>query len=215
MFSGIVDHCGELISIETRPEGVQFWIAHQFKDTLNLGESVAIDGACLTIVDLKEDQFAFELSPDTLRVTIAKEYEQGQRLNLELAMRLNDRVGGHLVTGHVEQSITVSSIKKHDAFTEVHFSNLPKEAQRFLVKKGSVTINGVSLTVNEVENESFSIMLIPHTLERTNLSALKTGQRVNVEWDYMAKLVDKQISLYLKPELKPELKHEEKRHEIL
>lgn len=186
MFTGIVDHCGELLSIE-RGETLRFWIASLFMD-LSLGESVAVDGVCLTVTDLRDNQFACELSPETLNITTAGTYKVGQSLNLERAMRFSDRISGHLVTGHVDNTLLISAIKAHQDFTQIDFPGVSEENQRYLIAKGSVAIDGVSLTVNQVYDDGFSVMLIPHTLGRTNLSGLLKGKAVNVEWDYLAKL---------------------------
>lgn len=197
MFCGIVDHIGILEHIEQKPKGVLFRVRSEFTDFV-LGESIAIDGACLTVTANEADMFECELSPETLNVTIAGNYQIGQPLNLERAMRMNDRIGGHLVTGHVDETILVESKAQHDEFIELYFSGFSRENLAYLIPKGSVTINGVSLTVNAVDENGFSVMLIPHTLERTNLSALVLMQRVNVEWDYMAKLIERQLDSRLR-----------------
>ena len=191
MFCGIVDHIGTLEHIERKPKGVLFRIRCQFAD-FSLGESIAVDGVCLTVIASDEDSFECELSPETLNVTIASRYQVGQLVNLERAMRINDRIGGHWVTGHVAETVVVNSKTKHDEYTELYLSNFSKPNLAYLVPKGSVAINGVSLTVNAVNDTNFSVMLIPHTLERTNLSTLKSNDSVNVEWDYLAKLIEKQ-----------------------
>ena len=192
MFCGIVDHLGTLEHIAPKPDGVLLRIRSQFTD-FSLGESIAVDGVCLTVTASDGNTFECELSPETLNVTIAHHYRSGQLLNLERAMRLSDRMGGHWVTGHVSETITVSRKARHDEFVEFYFSDVAKPTLSYLVPKGSVAINGVSLTVNTVDETGFSLMLIPHTLERTNLSSLKVNDRVNVEWDYLAKLVEKQL----------------------
>ena len=192
MFSGIVDHCGTLISVESQENQAKFWIASQFVD-FALGESIAVDGICLTVMDLRDNQFACVLSAETLSITRADQYQPGQILNLERAIRFSDRVSGHFVMGHVDETISVADIRQHNECREIVFSAISEQSCAYLVGKGSVAINGVSLTVNQVYHNSFNIMLVPHTLERTNLSDLKTDQSVNVEWDYMAKLVARQL----------------------
>lgn len=188
MFSGIVDHTGILKSIEQKPKGLLFRIQTQFTDFV-LGESIAVDGVCLTVVNSSDNTFDCELSPETLKLTIAKTYNVGRTVNLERAMRLNDRIGGHLVTGHVDKTLCIDHRILHDEFIELRFTGFSEEDRAFLIKKGCVAINGVSLTVNTVNADYFSVMLIPHTLERTSLSTIKPGQRVNIEWDYVAKLI--------------------------
>lgn len=194
MFSGIVDHIGQLVGVQQKTKGVLFRIRSTFSD-FNLGESIAVDGVCLTVTAFENDVFECELSPETLVVTRASEYQVGQQLNLERAMCMGDRIGGHLVTGHVDGLITLDNKKQCDEFFELHFSDFSKNNFSYLIPKGSVTINGVSLTVNAIDPEGFSVMLIPHTLERTNLSALNVGDRVNVEWDYMAKIIERQVAV--------------------
>jgi len=188
MFCGIVDHVGTVKFIEQKTDGLLLRIQTQFNDFV-VGESIAVDGACLTVIDSQHNNFDCQLSPETTRVTIANSYQIGQVVNLERAMRLNDRIGGHLVTGHVEETIVVKDQIQHDGFIENHFCDYPDDKRAFLIDKGSITINGVSLTVNTVDTNHFSLLLIPHTLERTNLSNLVPGQRVNVEWDYVARLI--------------------------
>lgn len=196
MFSGIVDHTGTVEKIIQKPKGLLFRIRSQFTD-FSLGESIAIDGMCLTVTNSDTHTFECELSPETLNVTIAGHYQVGQSLNLERAMRMNDRIGGHLVTGHIDETLIVNKKIHHDDFVELHFSVPSKKSQAYLISKGSVTINGVSLTVNTIDQNGFSVMLIPHTLERTNLSNLDAGTQVNVEWDYVAKIIQRQSELAL------------------
>lgn len=188
MFTGIVDHCGQVISIKESSGNFRITIKSVFND-LTLGESIAIDGACLTVTQVIDHNFIVDLSPETLRLTTASQYVEGFRVNLERSLRLMDRLGGHFVTGHVDQQCEVSKIAHFDEFTEMTFAGVIPEHRSFLVKKGSIAINGVSLTLNDVAQDSFKVMLIPHTLQKTNLSALKIGQKINVEYDYLAKLV--------------------------
>ena len=188
MFCGIVDHTGTLEAIDQKSKGVLLRIRSQFSD-FSLGESIAVDGVCLTVTAFDENTFDCELSPETMSVTAASAYRVGQLVNLERAMRLSDRIGGHLVTGHVDETILLDNKVRRGDFTEFHFSDFPAEKKAYLIEKGSVTINGVSLTVNKVDEDGFTVMLIPHTLERTQLSDLLPEMRVNIEWDYMAKII--------------------------
>jgi riboflavin synthase len=193
MFTGIVDHCGQISSIEKNDTKYSVAITSDFSD-LELGESIAIDGACLTVVSFANRQFTVELSPETMRLTTAGQYKEKGMVNLERSLRLSDRLSGHFVTGHVDGVCRVHAIQAHNEFLEIAFKDIDQEHRPFLVKKGSVAINGVSLTLNEVSEEGFKIMLIPHTLQRTNLAHLQVGECVNVEYDYLAKLVCKQIA---------------------
>jgi riboflavin synthase len=194
MFTGIIDHCGEIQSIESGLNCAKFCISSRFSG-LQFGESIAIDGACLTVTDIKDGIFACELSPETLRLTVAQQYKQGKRVNLERALCVGDHLGGHFVSGHVDQTVIVAHVRAHAEFIEIHFSGVLPINQGYLIQKGSVAINGVSLTVNALLSDGFSVMLIPHTLNQTNLNDLQVGQSVNIEFDLMAKMVARQLQL--------------------
>lgn len=196
MFTGIVDHTGKIERIEPMANGLLFWIQSTFSG-IKLGESISIDGACLTVVDVKEAQFAVQLSPETLRLTTAVNYKIGSEVNLERALSLGDSLGGHWVSGHVDSTVSVSDIKKHQEFTEIIFEDKSPEHQKFIIHKGSVCLNGVSLTVNEKQAAGFSVMIIPHTAKITNFSSLKIGSIVNIEYDCMAKMIHQQVQQYL------------------
>jgi riboflavin synthase len=188
MFTGIVDHCGEIREKVPTGTGIRLHVACRFSD-LVLGESVSVDGACLTVITQTPEGFWCDLSEETLRLTRAGSYGPGQRVNLERALRLGDRLGGHIVTGHVDRTVTVESRREVDGFIEFRFGSFAPGELGYLVPKGSVALNGVSLTLNEVTASQIAVMLIPHTLEITNLSGLRVGDRVNVEFDWMTKLI--------------------------
>ncbi|MBW5802297.1 riboflavin synthase [Coxiella endosymbiont of Ornithodoros amblus] len=188
LFTGIIDHCGEIRSIEALPDHTVLSVDTQFSD-FRLGESIAIDGVCVTVTQKKLGSFSCDLSPETLACTKARDYKIGGRINLERALRLTDRMGGHFVSGHVDQTGILESQKKHAEFIQMDFKNSLGEWWNYLIPKGSVAVNGVSLTVNSVADDCFSVMLIPHTLERTNLSDLKEGQIVNIEFDLITKII--------------------------
>ena len=188
MFTGIIDHCGIIKDIKQNPKGMTLWVETNFDDLIE-GESIAINGICLTVVEPKAGGFRLDVSPETLRVTNLQHIKQDSKINLERALRANDRLGGHFVLGHVDGICTVEKITTHDEYTEMHFANIQKQQMSYLINKGSAAVNGVSLTVNEVFENSFSVMLIPHTLERTNLEDLKETDTVNIEFDYLARLV--------------------------
>lgn len=196
MFTGIIDHTGKITRIEPMADGLLFWISTQFS-SIKLGESISIDGACLTVVDLKEGQFSVQLSPETLRLTTASHYQVGTEVNLERALKLGDVLGGHWVTGHVDKTVKVQKITQHKEFTEINFSDTSAEHRDLIIHKGSVCINGVSLTINEKTPSGFSVMIIPHTAKITNLSSLEIGSIVNIEYDSMAKIITQQVQNYL------------------
>lgn len=195
MFTGIVDHCGVITAISPSSNAIRLSISTQFND-LVLGESVCVDGVCLTVINIQPAYFECDLSPETLHLTLSKQYRVGDHVNLERAMRLSDRLGGHIVTGHVDGVLRIKKLENHDAFVYCELDEINQSHELLLSPKGSVCINGVSLTINTVDTDYFSVMLIPHTLQRTNLHQLKQGDCVNVEYDYLAKLVQKNLAHY-------------------
>lgn len=192
MFTGIVDHCGQLERVEPTPAGIAWEVSCCFED-LVLGESIAMDGVCLTVTAFSPGKFRCELSPETLEKTTAREFKVGRRINLERALRLSDRLGGHLMTGHVDGVVRLLERETQGEFRRMVFGPIPSESLGLVIEKGSIALNGVSLTLNRVQNDTVEVMLIPHTLERTNLGAMETGATLNVEYDWLAKLVARQL----------------------
>lgn len=197
MFTGIIDHAGKIEHLEPMGKGLLFWVHSAFPE-VKLGESISVDGACLTVVRVKENQFAVQVSPETLRLTIAGDYQIGTKVNLERALSLGDSLGGHWVTGHVDSTVKLGDMKAHEEFTEIIFEDNTPECRDWIIHKGSVCINGVSLTVNEKRKEGFSVMIIPHTAKITNFSNLKVGSIVNIEYDYLAKIIQQRVQQYQK-----------------
>ena len=193
MFTGIVDHCGVITALSHSSNAIRLSITSNFSDLI-LGESICVDGVCLTVIHSNEHCFECDISPETMHLTHAKNYQVGDFINLERAMRLSDRLSGHIVTGHVDGVLKINKFEKQNEFMLCEFSEIPDECCLYLTVKGSACINGVSLTINTVNQNNFSVMLIPHTLERTNLHKLKVGDCVNVEYDYLAKLVQKNVN---------------------
>lgn len=192
MFTGIIDHCGMISDIELIPNGLRLKIKHSFSD-LNLGESVAIDGICLTVAHFFDDILSCDISPETLKLTTAKDFKIGQMINLERSLLPSSRMGGHFVTGHIDQILNVTNIQSFYSFTKMTLGGLDPLSKKFIVKKGSIAINGVSLTINDVIEDGFHVMLIPHTIERTNLIKLRENDAVNIEFDMLARMVAKQL----------------------
>lgn len=188
MFTGIINQLATITEVIRKRESTTIWVKTHFDD-IQEGESIAIDGMCVTAVDPEAGIFRADLSPETLSLTIANDYQVGQSINVERAMRPIDRFGGHVVTGHIDTVAQLAEKQSKDEFIEYRFDGIAKEYRQTLVKKGSIAVNGVSLTLNSVYNECFSVMLIPHTLSKTNLGALEVGQAVNIECDYLAKIV--------------------------
>ncbi len=202
MFTGIIDQIGRISHIQSTPSGIRFKIATSYTD-IQAGESISVDGVCLTALSSSSLYFECDLSPETLKLTTAEHYQLETRVNLERALMPQTRMGGHYVTGHVDQTAKLSRLVSHGEFIEMAFEGIDPHQTNLLVKKGSITVNGVSLTVNELgasENgtPSFSVMLIPHTLEKTNLNTLKVGDSVNLEFDWMTKVVVREVQNVLK-----------------
>ncbi len=194
MFSGIVADVGTISRAEDREGGLRLSVATQAlgMDDVRLGDSIAVNGVCLTVVSKEGNSFAVDVSRETLNCTVGLDH-QGAHVNLEKALRLADRLGGHLVSGHVD------GVGEVIAFTNLGESwrldvRAPKSLAKFVAVKGSITINGVSLTVNEVQDAEFSVNLIPHTLAVTTLNELRVGWKVNLEIDLIARYVERMLS---------------------
>lgn len=188
MFTGIVDHQGTITSLQSQGNALKLTVQSTFQDWC-LGESIAVDGMCLTVTAFDQHTFRCDVSPESLSVTTAKDWTVGQSINLERALQLTDRLGGHVVTGHVDGLAQLIECHWQQAFLHLRLKPKDPDAMRYLCHKGSVTLNGVSLTVNAVSHEDFDVLLIPHTLQRTNLGSLKVGDWLNLEVDYFARYV--------------------------
>lgn len=189
MFTGIVQSQGTVLSLQTRQDGAQLVVDTALPPgLLKLGDSIAVDGVCQTVAALDGPRCTFHCLRETLRRTIFGEYTAGRKVNIEPALALGDRLGGHLVQGHVDCAERVLSVDVRDG-DRVLTVHRPAPADFPLVMKGSVTINGVSLTVAKCTAESFSVCLIPHTWEHTDLHLLKPGARVNLEADIVGRYV--------------------------
>jgi riboflavin synthase len=192
MFTGIVSDLGELLEVEEKAEGLRrLKIACGYDpDSIAIGASIACSGVCLTAVERgragNRAFFAVDAATETLRVTTAGTWRRGTKLNLERALRLGDELGGHMVSGHVDGLAEL--ISRDDFLDSAALSfRAPDSLARFIAPKGSVALDGVSLTVNTVEGSTFSVLIIPHTLNVTTLGALQPGARVNIEIDQMAR----------------------------
>jgi riboflavin synthase len=197
MFTGIVQEIGALRRIEARSGAgsaedrrIEVGFANLARDRLNLGDSVCVDGVCLTVAALDAGRFHADVSGETLRVTTLGHKPAGARVNLEPALRVGDGLGGHWVSGHVDGIADVVATAKDARSLRVEFS-APKSLARYIARKGSVTLDGVSLTVNDVDGVKFTVNLIPHTLEATTLGTLAAGVRVNLEIDLLARYVER------------------------
>jgi riboflavin synthase len=197
MFTGIVQEIGAIKRIETRAttgtmadQRLEVAFAAIARERLNLGDSICVDGVCLTVAALESASFIADVSGETLRVTTLGAKAVGARVNLEPALRAGDSLGGHWVSGHVDGIAEVLSTANDARSLLVEFA-APKALARYIARKGSVTLDGVSLTVNEVDGVRFAVNLIPHTLEVTTLGGLVAGARVNLEIDLLARYVER------------------------
>lgn len=200
MFTGIIQTTGRIARFERRPDGARLTVACPDLPTSELseGDSVAVSGVCLTALDIDSEGFAADLSAETLTRTTLGLRREGEAVNLEPALRASDRLGGHLVSGHVDGLGEVRSIDEGaDAWT-VHLA-APETLMRYIAPKGSITVDGVSLTVNEVGDDEFTMAIIPHTRQRTTLGELVPGARLNLEVDLIAR--------YLARLLEPKTEH--------
>lgn len=191
MFTGLIEDVGQVHSWTKRKGSGVLTIKTKLpSEELDLGSSIAVNGACLTVIDNRGGRFAVDLSPETLERTNFKGIRPGDELNLERPLRLSDRLGGHLVTGHVDGVGVVERIKKKDKFIFIWFK-IPEALSPLLVSKGSVAVDGISLTVNECEGRLFSVAIIPFTSKHTNLRRRRVGDKVNLETDLLGKYVQR------------------------
>ncbi len=191
MFTGLVQGLGRVIKKSPAGGGMVFGLEADFDlDHPQEGESIAVNGACLTARDIQGRRFLVDVSPESLARTGLGSLDLDTTVNLERALRLSDRLGGHIVSGHVDALGMVEGRRPVGDFTLFTFS-LPSSLTKYVIEKGSITINGVSLTVNSCDNKSFSVSIIPHTLAVTTLGTLKNGDKVNIEVDIIGKYVEK------------------------
>ena len=191
MFAGIVEEMGAVKSLEKTLAGTRLTIfASTVMDDLPIGASISLNGACLTVVKRDDKEFTADVSPETMGVTNLGKLSAGSPVNLERAMKLNERIGGHLVTGHVDGVGTIRERHQEGNGTAITIE-APPEVLRYCVPKGSITMDGVSLTINEVSGRSFSVMIIPHTAKVTTLGIKQVGDTVNLESDLIGKYVER------------------------
>ncbi len=201
MFTGLVQDVGRLESIQRRGSGATLKIstAMDWRD-FQEGESIAVEGACLTVTSFGEGFFWVDCSPETLERTTLGKLKVGSPLHLERALRLSDRLGGHLLTGHIDGVGKIKEVKKVDNSLYIELF-IPKNLMKYIVEKGSIAIDGVSLTVNKLFTYGISLMIIPHTLEKTHIDHYTPGREVNLEVDILAKYVER-IALFQREEKK-------------
>ena len=193
MFTGLVEALANVVAVEDRPPGKRLRLSvPSLSAEATLGESIAINGCCLTVIDIAGDTLAFDAGPETLSRTNLGRLRAGSHVNIERSLKLGDRLGGHLVTGHIDAVGTLDQRINQADWSTCYF-RVPAALTRQMASKGSIAVDGVSLTLVDVETERFSVALIPHTLSVTTLGHLGIGDEVNVETDLLAKYVIRQL----------------------
>jgi riboflavin synthase len=196
MFTGIIEEVGRVARIEERGENRRITVtAKNVSKDLKTGDSVAVSGVCLTAVDIKPESFCADLAPETWMRTSFSRMQEGTLVNLELPMKADGRFGGHIVQGHVDgvgKLIALERIANSENFWLR--IELPRDVEKYTVHKGSISIEGISLTIAELEGKNCTVAIIPHTVEMTNLKSLKPGDPVNLEADLIAKYVEKMMT---------------------
>jgi riboflavin synthase len=193
VFTGLVETTGKIAAIDRDGDGVRLSVATPLAAELTDGDSVAVNGVCLTARGVDAQRFAADVMEETLRRSSLGPLAEGDAVNLELALRASDRLGGHIVQGHVDGVGSVESIRE-DGFARVVRVAVESDLLRYVVEKGSIAVDGVSLTVSAVDDAAFEVSLIPETLERTTLGSAAPGRKVNLEVDVLAKYVEKLMS---------------------
>lgn len=192
MFTGLVQDLGTVAALDAGDEGVRLIVETALSGEISEGDSVAVNGVCLTATDIADGAFAADVMNESLRRTSLRAVALGGTVNLELPLRPHDRLGGHFVQGHVDGVATVRDTRE-DGFARIVTFDTAPELLRYIVEKGSIAVDGVSLTVSAVDDASFSVSLIPETLERTTLGTAEPGRPVNLEVDVLAKYVEKLV----------------------
>jgi len=191
MFTGIIEDKGKILRADVRGQGRRLILrVPPHLTDLQLGDSINVNGACLTVVEKTGDSMAVDVSSETLEKTTFRGMREGDEVNLELAMRLSDRLGGHIVTGHVDAVGTLVERRSEREFVHLKIQ-VPKSVSRYVVPKGSIAVDGISLTVNACDGDEIQMTLIPYTLEKTTLINKRVGDQVNLEADVLGKYVEK------------------------
>lgn len=190
MFTGLVEEIGKIKNISMGSRSAEITIeAKRILDDVKLGDSISTNGVCLTVTSFDKTTFTVDVMPETMKVTNLGELRIGSRVNLERALRLGDRLGGHIVSGHIDGTGELESFRKDDIATLVTISAAP-EIMKYIIKKGSIAIDGTSLTVYDLDRRSFSVSIIPHTKDETTLLDKKPGDIVNLECDLVGKYIE-------------------------
>ena len=193
MFTGLVAELGTIKTMKKGAKSYQLTIeADKLAKTLKIGESIAVNGACLTVVAFTEKDFTVDVMPETVRMSTISSYKSGEKVNLEKTLRLQDGLDGHIVSGHIE-GIGQIILKKKEDIASLVTIRTPAELTRYIIKKGSIAVDGISLTVTDVTEDTFMVSLIPHTAKETTLGFKNIGDSVNIETDIIGKYVERML----------------------
>lgn len=192
MFTGLVEAQGKLLQREEEAGGVRLHISHSFSG-LALGDSISVSGACLTVVAFDELHFETQASQETLQLTTLGSLSVSDPVNLERALAVGDRLGGHFVSGHVDGRGRIQSIRPVQEMTELQLE-IPQGLRKYVARKGSLTVDGVSLTINRVEDNIVALLIVPHTAQVTTFGALSVGDEVNLEVDLIARYLERLVA---------------------
>ena len=191
MFTGIIEEIGAVEQIVTGTKSCSLRIrAEKILSDAHIGDSIAVNGVCLTVTDFKASYFTADVMPETMRRTNLGQLAKGSHVNLERAMQLNGRFGGHIVSGHIDGTGTIVSMTRDDNAIWIKIA-ADRDITKYIVEKGSVTLDGISLTIAEVDAQSFAVSIIPHTAAQTTLSERKIGDKINIECDIIGKYIEK------------------------
>ena len=194
MFTGIIEGLGSIIQIAKSDYGMRLTVESDFiLDEVKIGDSMSVNGACLTVIKIEGKRFQADVSPETLEKTNFKKTKIGERVNLERALRFSDRINGHLVTGHIDGTAIVKS--RRETGNAIIFSfEISRSLTGYIIKKGSIAIDGISLTINNCDENNFEVSIIPHTAGLTTIGFKKAGDKVNIETDIIGKYVERFVA---------------------
>lgn len=190
MFTGIIEELGQIISTSSDEITIK---CHKIIEDVKIGDSISVNGICLTVKSFSDDIFSANVSKETQKVTTIKTLKTGDSVNLERALTLNTRLGGHIVTGHIDTVGTVSKVSKLSEYNDLTVT-FPENFKKYFTKKGSISVDGISLTIADCGDDFVTIAIIPHTYNNTTLKHRKSGDFVNIEFDILAKYVEKNLN---------------------
>ena len=194
MFTGIIEELGIVKDFQPNFSGMDLIVScEKILEDIHLGDSISVNGCCQTVVEFGKNWFKTNLSGETLEITTFSDIKKGDKVNLERAMSATSRFGGHIVQGHIDGTSTIKEIKNDGDFFIITF-NMESDISKYIVNKGAITVEGISLTINNVDKNTFSVAIIPHTFKNTTLQFKKIGDRINIETDILGRYVEKMLN---------------------